>query len=290
MVMSMCTREPAVITMIDGGFCEAQSDLGAIAHYVEVKASGELIVAIPEGKKLDQVLLVQHKVSKAESACSLQISLAADSNLAVMQEVHTESLEASLKQVSQIELSHAAQLDYHVSYHGRGRTECELTAKLHGDGSHCRIHGVLLGQERSQCHNHWLMQHLGKQTHSDMHFRAVMNDSAQGSWVGHAHVTEGALGSDVTQMSRQILLSPSAAMQARPELTIDCDDVACRHGATVGQLDEDALFYLRSRGLAKQEAQQLLLWSFLQQALTMWPESSWAHLRKDVIKEVVYGR
>ncbi len=161
------------------------------------------------------------------------------------------------------------QLSYHVETLGQSLIEAEMLVKLLAENAECHVHGLLVGQGQSKSRQDWRIEHLAPNTTCDMHYRALMGNNAQGSWLGHAHVADQAKGAKVTQMSRQMLFGKHARMHAKPELTIHCDEVACQHGATVGQLDEQALFYLRSRGLLHWQARMLLTWSFVQEVLVM---------------------
>ena len=97
---------------------------------------------------------------------------------------------------------------------------------------------------------------------SRQEYRGILAGKARGVWNGKAIVHEGADGTDAEQSNHNLLLSQSAEINAKPELEIYADDVKCSHGTTVGQLDETALFYLRTRGLDKSEARQVLTRAF----------------------------
>ena len=98
-------------------------------------------------------------------------------------------------------------------------------------------------------------------------FKGVMDDRAHGVFLGRIAVRPDAQKSDAQQVNRNLLLSPRAAADTKPELEILADDVKCSHGATVGDLDEEALFYLRSRGITADDARRLLIEAFATDAL-----------------------
>lgn len=112
-----------------------------------------------------------------------------------------------------------------------------------------------------------IIQHAAPQTTSQEHYRGVLNGKARGVFQGKIIVAPGAQQSDGQQMSRALLLSPQAEANSKPELEIYADDVKCSHGATIGQLDDAALFYLQSRGIAKADARALLTAAFLTELL-----------------------
>ena len=99
----------------------------------------------------------------------------------------------------------------------------------------------------------------------------MLEGKARGVWNGKAIVHEGADGTDATQSNHNLLLSRRAEINAKPELEIYADDVKCSHGTTVGQLDETALFYLRTRGLSRHDARQMLTRAFAQATVTRTP-------------------
>jgi Fe-S cluster assembly protein SufD len=93
-------------------------------------------------------------------------------------------------------------------------------------------------------------------------YKGVAGDTARGVFSGHVLVREGANGTDAHQSSQNVLLSERATIDARPQLAIYTDDVRCTHGATVGYLDADALFYLRARGVPSRQAEAMLVEGF----------------------------
>lgn len=112
-----------------------------------------------------------------------------------------------------------------------------------------------------------IIRHDAPQTTSQEHYRGILDGKARGVFQGKIIVAPGAQKSDGQQMSRALLISPQAEANSKPELEIYADDVQCSHGATVGQLDETALFYLQSRGIAKADARALLTAAFLTEVL-----------------------
>jgi Fe-S cluster assembly protein SufD len=108
-----------------------------------------------------------------------------------------------------------------------------------------------------------LVEHKAPHCISSQLFRSVLADKARGVFQGKVHVHRPAQKTDAYQLSNALLLSDSAEMDTKPELEIYADDVKCSHGATTGQLEDNALFYLRSRGLSEAQARQLLIQAFV---------------------------
>lgn len=111
------------------------------------------------------------------------------------------------------------------------------------------------------------VDHVASRTISRQNVRGVIDDRGRGSFTGHVIVREGTAGVDARQSNRNLVLVPTAEADTRPWLEINADDVKCAHGATVGRLDADALFYLRSRGIPVAEARELLIDAFMAEVL-----------------------
>jgi Fe-S cluster assembly protein SufD len=111
------------------------------------------------------------------------------------------------------------------------------------------------------------IEHAAPKTLSTQLFKHVAGGKSRAVYQGKITVREGALGSDSRQIARALLMSPRAEADLKPELIIFADDVKCAHGATVGDLDTESLFYLRSRGIPEKEARRLLINAFLGEAV-----------------------
>jgi len=140
------------------------------------------------------------------------------------------------------------------------REEIEVT--LHGEGAHASIGGLLLGRDHNRVEHHVVVEHTAPSTSSDQLFKTIVDDHATGTFAGKVVVQSQAHGTSAQQTSRALLLSERARANAKPHLEIYTEDVRCTHGSTSGQLDEDALFYLRARGLDENEAGRLLTLAF----------------------------
>jgi len=143
----------------------------------------------------------------------------------------------------------------------------ETNVRLNGRGGHCNLSGAYLMRGREHCDNTTVIEHLAPDATSREVFKGVLNDEARGVFQGRIVVHKDAQRTDGHQLSKALLLSDRAEMDAKPELEIYADDVKCSHGATTGQLDETSLFYLRSRGIPEALARNLLVQSFMGEAL-----------------------
>jgi len=145
---------------------------------------------------------------------------------------------------------------------GGGLTRNDVVANIAGANATVRLHGLYLASGDQHIDNHTRVEHRVGPATSHEEYRGVLNGRSRCVFNGQAVVFEGADGTDANQANHNLLLSDSAEIDTKPELEIYADDVKCSHGATVGQLDEASLFYLRSRGLDKDEARGLLTQAF----------------------------
>lgn len=124
-----------------------------------------------------------------------------------------------------------------------------LSVVLAGSGAQATIAGLFLADGHRHIDNHTLLEHQAPRTISRESFRGIADQHGHGIFNGKIIVQPGGAGSQAALSNRNLLLTPTAVIHTKPELEIHVDDVRCSHGATTGQLDANALFYLRSRGL-----------------------------------------
>jgi len=132
-------------------------------------------------------------------------------------------------------------------------------------GEHCEsnLYGAYQPKEKQHIDNHTIIDHIMPNCESNEHFKGTVTDKATGVFNGKVFVRKDAQKINAFQSNNNILLSDDATMNSKPELEIYADDVKCSHGSTSGQLDEEAVFYLQSRGLSKDSATALLIGAFL---------------------------
>jgi len=142
-------------------------------------------------------------------------------------------------------------------------TRHDIHAVLNGSNIDCSLNGINLLNGAQHGDTTILMEHTAPHCLSNQFYRTILDDAARGVFQGKVHVHRAAQKTDGYQLANTLLLSPKAEMDTKPELEIYADDVKCSHGATTGQLDEEPLFYLRSRGLTESEARMLLIQAFV---------------------------
>ena len=170
-----------------------------------------------------------------------------------------------------IEIAAGGALTMHVAAMGGdfGRVAIDVTL---GDGARFDLGGVILARGTATREIVTTVRHAAPNAVSRQVIRTVLDDRATGSYLGKVAVARGAQKSDAAQSVKALLLSRTATANAKPELEIFADDVKCAHGATVGELDTNALFYMASRGIAEGEARALLTQAFIADALAGAPE------------------
>jgi len=173
-----------------------------------------------------------------------------------------EGREAYHMSLTQIQLARASRFSSHAFTLGGAWTRNEINAVFTGEGAECTLNGLYRGDGRRLIDNHTFIDHAVPHCTSHELYKGVLDGQARSVFNGKIYVRQDAQKTDAKQTNKTLLLSEEATINAKPQLEIYADDVKCTHGATVGQLDEEALFYLRSRGLGLDEARNLLIYAF----------------------------
>ena len=145
---------------------------------------------------------------------------------------------------------------------GGSITRNNLNSLLNGEGCECNFDGAFVLSGNQHVDNHTLVDHAVPNCQSNEFYKGILGDNSVGVFNGKIIVRKDAQKTNAYQSNKNILLTKTAAMNSKPQLEIFADDVRCSHGATTGQLNEDELFYLRTRGIDKKEARITLLFAF----------------------------
>ena len=159
-------------------------------------------------------------------------------------------------------LARGAHLTAHALTLSGALVRNNLRVMLNGEGAECVLNGLYLGEGKQHIDNYTLIEHVSPKASSLELYKGLLGGSAHGVFNGKIVVHKDAQKSDARQTNKNLLLSDSAVIDTKPQLEIHADDVKCSHGSTIGQLDADALFYLRSRGLDLAAARSLLSFAF----------------------------
>jgi Fe-S cluster assembly protein SufD len=156
---------------------------------------------------------------------------------------------------------------------GAALYKADVGVLLCGSGAESRMGGVCFADGRQRADHHTVHDHRADHTSSNIDFRVVLGGRARSAYTGLIRIVPEAPYSEAYQENRNLLLSDQSRAESIPELEILTDEVRCKHGATVGPVDAEALFYLGTRGLSKTEATRLVISGFLEQALIEVPEN-----------------
>jgi Fe-S cluster assembly protein SufD len=160
----------------------------------------------------------------------------------------------------------------HVTSHaialGGALARNEVTAVLAGAGSECTLNGLFMVADQQHVDNQTRVEHVQPHCSSRELYKGVLDGNGRGVFNGTIYVHKDAQKSNAKQTNKNLLLSPQAWINTKPQLEIYNNDVQCGHGATIGRLDEEALFYLRCRGIGLEQARSLLTYAFASEMLS----------------------
>ena len=173
-----------------------------------------------------------------------------------------ESLEAFHVGTVQVHQERSSNVTSRTIAIGGGLVRNEINVALSGEGATLAMEGLFVLSGKQHVDNHTLIDHIAPHCDSVELFKGILDENARGIFDGRIIVEPNAVKTNSRQTNRNLLLSGTAVIDSKPTLEIHNDDVKCNHGSTIGQLDEEALFYLRSRGISEAEARNLLVYAF----------------------------
>jgi Fe-S cluster assembly protein SufD len=185
-----------------------------------------------------------------------------------------ESMQGYHIGATQLKAGRSANFTSHSVCLGGSIVRNDVVAVLDGEGVECTLNGLYFGDDRRLVDNHTTIDHAKPHCGSREMYKGILADRARGVFNGKIIVRPDAQKTDAKQTNRALLLSEDAQVNTKPQLEIFANDVKCTHGATVGQLDDEAVFYLRSRGLGDAEARHLLIRAFAADVLSRVPRES----------------
>ncbi|MEJ2538551.1 MAG: Fe-S cluster assembly protein SufD [Gemmatimonadota bacterium] len=265
--------------------------------------SDGIFLYVPKGVRLELPVRVTRWISEAGAAFFSRTLIVAEptSQVSYVDEVLSEDLESQTLTSSAVEVitQDGAQVQYvAVQRLGRGAfyqsqqrtlayrdstldtlnvnlgasvSRVDLNARLLGPGANSDMLGLYFGDEDQHFDHNTSQDHVAPNANSDLLYKGALDGSSRAVFRGVIRVHEGAQQTDAYQTNRNLLLSGDARADSLPNLEIAADDVKCSHGATVGQLDEDSLFYITSRGIPEERAERLVVMGFLGEVLARLP-------------------
>ena len=179
------------------------------------------------------------------------------------------------------QLEKDSNLTIHNISTGAALSRSRMDIDLLGNGSEFSLDGIYFGEEKQIHDNRVFVNHLGKNTSSNMITKGVLGDESSSIFTGTIHIAEGAEKTESHQENRNILLSEEATAQSVPNLEILCDDVICSHGSSVGPIEENVYHYVMARGVEKVDADKLLIKGFFNEVIN---NSEWEVIHDKVSK------
>ncbi|MBN8521272.1 MAG: Fe-S cluster assembly protein SufD [Alphaproteobacteria bacterium] len=195
----------------------------------------------------------------------------------------TESAEGIATIFTHVVLERDARYDAACVMMGAGMVRNQIHAEIKGSGAQCALNGVHLLAGEQHGDTTITIEHQAPHTQSHQTYKNVLTGSSRGVFQGKVHVHQAAQKTDGYQLSNTLMLSPYAEMDTKPELEIYADDVKCSHGATTGKLDENALFYLRARGIPLAQARSLLTMAFVSEVIDRIPAED---MRQSLLSDI----
>lgn len=200
--------------------------------------------------------------------------------------IQQESIDAFHMAMQQSTQARSSNLFSHSISHGGALVRNDIRAMLGGEGIECTLNGLYLGRGSQHVDHHMFVDHAKPHCNSYELYKGVLEGASRAVFNGTIHVHQDAQKTDAKQSNRNLLLSPDAMVSSNPQLLIFADDVRCTHGSTTGHLEDEAIFYLRSRGIGEDAAKSLLTYAFAAEVLQ---EIRLERVRKD-LEEFLFTR
>jgi Fe-S cluster assembly protein SufD len=222
-------------------------------------------------QKGSQVTIIEHYVSDEESIYFTNgvTEIVAEENSFVdhikLQEDSKKSFHIARMEVDQERNSNFRS---HSISTGGELTRNEFNARFNDEGGECTLNGLFMIDGSQLFDAHTLMDHAKPHCNSHEHYKGILDDKSRGVFNGKVIVRQDAQKTNAFQENNNILLSDEALVNTKPQLEIFADDVKCSHGATIGQMDDDAKFYLKSRGIGEEASKGILLHAFASDVIT----------------------
>ena len=244
---------------------------------VDFMVNRRILIILEEGAQA-KLLICDHAMDNVNFLSTQVIEVFVGENaffdLYELEETHNSSIRFNNLYVEQLAGSNVL-LNGMTLHNGMTRNTTSVT--LAGRGAEVNLCGMAIADKNEQVDNHTFIDHKVADCTSNELFKYVLDDQAVGAFAGKVLVREGAQRTSSQQTNRNICATREARMYTQPQLEIYADDVKCSHGATVGQLDENALFYMQQRGISLKEARLLLMFAFVNEVIDT--------IRLDVLKD-----
>jgi Fe-S cluster assembly protein SufD len=255
----------------DGAFIEILS--GAVpARPIELlflgRAVAEPVVAHPRNLIVadprSQATIVERYAGQGDPYLTNAVTEISAEDGAILEhyKIQRESPAAYHVQTVQARLGRSATFTSHNVALGAALARTDINVLFAGEGGECTLNGLFIGEDSQHLDTHTFIDHARPHCSSRELYKGILDEKARGVFHGTIVVRPGAQKTDAMQTNKNLLLSSEALVDSTPALEIFADDVKCKHGSTIGQLDANALFYLRSRGISQMQARAILTYAF----------------------------
>jgi Fe-S cluster assembly protein SufD len=199
--------------------------------------------------------------------------------------IEREDRQACNVSTLRLQLARSANVSSHSVLLGGALVRNNVHPVLAGEGGECLINGLFIGNGRQHMDNYMLVEHASPHCSSRQFYNGILDGNSHGVFHGRIIVHKDAQKTDAKQTNRNLLLSDNAQIDTNPQLEIYADDVKCTHGATIGQIEENALFYMRSRGIEEASARRLLLFAFTSESVERMKSEAVREYLEQVIRQ-----
>ena len=234
---------------------------------VDFMVNRRVLIVLEDGAQA-KILACDHAMDEVNFLATQVIEVFVGENAVFdfyeLEETHNESIRISNLYVEQQANSNVL-LNGMTLHNGKTRNMTKVT--LAGEGAEIHLNGMAIADRKQHVDNNTMIDHAVPRCNSYELFKYVLDEEAIGAFAGMVLVRPGAQQTTSQQTNRNLCVTRKARMYTQPQLEIYADDVKCSHGATVGQLDEKALFYMRARGIDQKEARLLLMFAFVNEVI-----------------------
>jgi Fe-S cluster assembly protein SufD len=239
-------------------------------HVIFITDSGsEKILTQPRNLfiagKNSQVTIIEHYVGSEEQIyfTNAVTEIVADEN-SVLDHIKLQQESKSAFHIARMEVDQERNSNFssHLISTGADLTRNDFNARFNAEGGECILNGLYMIDGTQLFDAHTLMDHAKPHCNSHEHYKGILSEKSRGVFNGKVIVRQDAQKTNAFQENNNILLSDQALVNTKPQLEIFADDVKCSHGATIGQMDDDAKFYLKSRGIGEEASKGILLHAF----------------------------
>lgn len=245
-------------------------------HIIFITDSGkEKILSQPRNlfvaEKNSQVTIIEHYVGNIDEVyfTNAVTEIVAEEN-AIIDHIKLQEESKKAFHIARMEVDQERNSNFssHLISTGADLTRNDFNARFNDEGGECTLNGLYMIDGTQLFDAHTLMDHAKPHCNSHEHYKGILDDKSRGVFNGKIIVRQDAQKTNAFQENNSILLSDEALVNTKPQLEIFADDVKCSHGATIGQMDDDAKFYLKSRGIGEEASKGILLHAFASDVIT----------------------